>query len=260
MATVATIQAKIDKGRGKAGTILGQTFDVYRLNPKSTGSIIQASNLVISGYKAYVKHDTHRLETESNVIVKAVPRFIFTSDSRQIQLGDVFVERTDAFRHELPSLTDGNIFTFAYFRPIRRLGFVSTPISGQVSRAKNNPNSIDSGLVPYGGMSKGLEQVLILKNGYYSWGLYGGTQPPAVIPMSIQATSGKGELPRPNLRLPTDVKRQTWDVYFAMLPGYIPTESHIVTGANGDRYFMQTPTFNSVGFVGVQSVCEKLRV
>ena len=109
-------------------------------------------------------------------------------------------------------------------------------------------------------MSKGLEQVLILKNGYYSWGLYGGTQPPAVIPMSIQATAGKGELPRPDLRLPTDVKRQTWDVYFAMLPGYIPTESHIVTGANGDRYFMQTPTFNSVGFVGTQAVCEKLRV
>ena len=148
MANVRSIQSKIDKGRGKAGTILGQTFDVYRLNAKSTGSIIQPSNLVISGYKAYVKHDARRLETESNIIVKAVPRFIFTGDSSRIQLGDVFVERTDPFRTELPTPTDGNIFTFAYIRPIRRLGFVSTPISGQVSRAKNNPSGIDSGRYP----------------------------------------------------------------------------------------------------------------
>ena len=258
--SLAQIQAAIDKGRGKAATVLGQTFNVYRLNSYSTGSIIQPSNLVIPGFRAYVKHDSKRIEIESNVIVKAVPRFSFTCDSTNIQLGDVFVERADSFRHEVSTPYDGNIFTFAYFRPIRRYVMVSTPISGQISRARNNPNSVDSGQVPWGAMSKSLEQVLILRNGYYSWEAYGGSQSPAVIPMAIQATAGKGELPEPKLRLPTDVKRQTWDIYCGLLPGYIPTESHIVTGANGDRYYIQTPAFNAVGFVGVQAICEKLRV
>lgn len=259
MGGLAGTQAIMDAGRRLAANKVGQTFDVYRLNATSTGSLVQPSNLVISGYRAFIGREEKQIETEANVIVK-VPRFVFTSDSSVLQLGDVLVERGDAFRAEENKPYDGNMFTFAYFRPLKRLVMFQTPIYGQLSRARNNPNGIDSGLVAYGAMSKPLEQYLTLNNGFYSWAPYGSSLTPTVIPMGIIALRSKGELPPPPDRLPTDVKRQTWDVVHFLLPGVTIVESYIYTGASGDRYFVQTPFVGYVGLVAQQNVAEKLRV
>ena len=260
MAGLGGVFNAINKANALAASKVGQYFDVYRLIPGvSSGSLVQSGNKVISGFRAIVGREEKKLETEANIIIK-VPRFILTCDATNLLIGDVLVERGDSFRADENKPYDGNMWTFAYIRPLKRYVFVQTPVNGQISRARNNPNATDSGLVAYGAMSKGLEQVLILQNGSYQWAPYGSASTPAVIPMGIIATSSRGELPEAKLRLPTDVARQSWDVYCSLLPGYIPMESHIVTGANGDRYYIRTPFMQQIGFQGLQLNCEKLRV
>lgn len=250
----------MDAGRRMAAAKVGQGFDVYRLIPGvSTGSIIQSGNLAIANFRGFIGRDEKSIETEANVIVK-VPRFVFVSDSSVLQVGDVLVERGDSFRADENKPYDGNMFTFCYYRPLKRLVFFQTPIYGQVTRARNNPTGIVSGMVAYGAMSKPLEQYLILTNGQYSWAPYGSTTTPAVIPMGIVPHESRGELPPPTQRLPTDVKRQRWDIAHALLPGITLVESHIYTGATGDRYFIQTPFAGFVGLIGQQNITEKLRV
>jgi len=256
MPDIGDIQAKIDYGRGRAAEFIGQSYDVYRLNASSTGSLIQMSNRVFSYFKMQIKRDESKENTESNVIIK-VPRFRAICNGGLLQIGDVLVERGSLTRPDETKPYSGNMFTFAYFRPIRRYIMMQTPISGQISRANNDPASTNSGRVAYGTMAKPLEQVLTLVNGLYAWSSTGA---PAGIPIGLIATSKAGSLPPPDRRLPTDVPRQSWDVYCPALPGVALVESHIITAANGDRYFVRTPFIQYIGLQGWQMNCEKLRV
>ena len=254
MATITTIQSKINKGLQKVGSITGQTYLVYRLNPKSTGSLVQPSNL-IGTYKASF-HRTHsRKNIEANVITK-VPMFEAYVDPSQLKVGDLFVESANQ------KYQDGSAFTLAYFRPLRynesqSIIFFQTAIPATLTRSEPNPAHVVSGAAPYQAMNKSKEQVLVLNNGAYSWSSNGM---PTAVYLGLSATSSQGSMPRPELRLPTDVPRQTWDIYFPLLPGVQIFERDIVNAANGDRYAVSIPFVAYVGLQGWQIVAQKIRV
>jgi len=250
VARIESIQPKINKGFGKVGSILGQTFNVYRLNAKSTGSLAQPSNLIAQNIKMVVRTWTSHLDREAHYII-AVPLFKGSFDPTRFRIGDLFVE--DATQR----YTDGTAFTYAYFRPLRTFLLVHTPIPATITRSEPNPAKLTTGLVPYQGMNKSREQILVLNNGNFSWAASGF---PASVYLGLQSTNKQGELPRPDLRLPTDVPRQSWHVYTPLLPGVQLMESDIVNAANGDRYFISVPFVQSVGLQGWQLVCQKLRV
>lgn len=248
MAGLPGIQAAIDKGRGAAAAKTGQTYNVYRLTGTSTGQQVQPSNLVYTNFKASFKRISSLEDTEANMIIK-VPIFRGLCDMSKLQIGDVLVE--NGFRG------DGSAFTVAYERPLRQYVFMHTPLPVTITRPENNPNKVDSGIVPYSGMMKRFEMNLVLNNGMYS---FASTGTPAAVYIGLQAHESRGDLPSPNLRLATDVKRQRWDVYTPVLLGVQLMEMDIVNAANGDRYYIQTPFSQTIGLQGWQLITEKLRV
>ena len=250
MGGLAGIQAAINKGRGAAGIATGQRYSVYRLNNQSTGSLVQPSNLVIGNFPASMKRYSLHEDIETNYFIK-VPTFRGLCDASQLQIGDVLVEQGFG--------SDGGAFTFAYNRQLRAFVFVQTPIPATLTRSEPNPLHVDKGRVPYSGMNKGTEQTLALINGNYSF-KPSGVYPPAAVYLGLVALASRGEQPRPALKLPTDVPRQSWDVYCHLLPGTVLIESDIVNAANGDRYYIRTSYLQYVGLHGIMLSCEKLRV
>jgi hypothetical protein len=258
MAGLAGVQVAIDKGRGAAAAKIGQSYSVYRLNSSSTGQLAQPSNLVYSDFRMSPMRWTNHEDTEVNMIVK-VPYFRGFFQGAQLQLGDLLVENPKSATNGATIRSDQGAFTFAYSRPLRQFIFVATPLPITLTRSEDNPAALTSGRAPYMGMNKGTEQTLALINGQYSFktaGLY----PQAVIYVGLQGNARGGEVPRPDLRLPTEVKRQEWFAYHWELPGCQLVESDIINAANGDRYYIRFPFVQYVGFQGWQHICEKLRV
>lgn len=227
---IQRIQAKVDRGMGKAASIYGTTYDVYRLSAKSSPTgVVTAASLIASNVAAEFDKLTRKADIEIESTVRAL---FFTADlnTQPFKPGDVFVQRADAYRY------DRGVFTMAANRPMpHEPVFVATPIYATLTRPESNPQHVDSGIAPQSVPIKAYEWPLTLTNGFFSF-LQAGT--PVSVPVGFVMGRAR-DYPRTDTSdgmLYDDTRRQIWDVFVPLLPGQPLIPRDIITGASGDRY------------------------
>jgi hypothetical protein len=258
--SVARLDAKIQRGRGKIASKFGQTFDVYRLGPNSGGvGIVSASSLFASNVAAEFERFSKKDEIEVEPPIKGL-YFTASFNALRFQPGDVFVQRQDSYRY------DGAVYTLGATRPAPRLPFfASTPIYATLSRPDANPQRVRSGLAPFSGQAKEYEWPLILLPGQptasyaFVYTLTVG-QVPATVPVYLGPQIRPGRLPSVDVRLPDDVPEQLYDAYLPVMPGVMLTENDVITGSTGDRFRIYKPFPVLTGAHGQYCVLSKKRV
>ena len=257
MTRIARIQRKVDRGNHKAASIYGQTYDVYRLGPKtSTSGIITTSSLIASNVACSFEKLSSKTDVEIESIVKTL---LFTADLslQKFQPGDVFVQRTDAYRY------DRSIFTMISARPMPHVPiFAATPIYATFTRPESNPAHIDSGIVPQSVPIKGQEWPLTLTVAYgvpsFSFQRTGS---PVTVPVGMMMDRLR-DMPRSDSsdgQLHDDTRRQTWYMFIPLLPGQPLIPRDIVTGGSGDRYELTGVQASYASFFGQLVSVQRIR-
>ncbi len=251
--SIARIDRKIQRGRGKASKKLGQTYDVRRLTPVTNGSI-SSNPRVLTAFAARVFKTTSKAVIENETFALQV--FVATCDNRKLLVGDLLTETGY-------EATANDVFTVAQIRPTFETLLVRTeancsitnprPHAGQSSQ---QPSSGSSAMSGYGGTDDASEWVLELVDGFY-----GFTNTPGATPASVQC--GLTPLNRlkdgNDLGTPTDLPRAHYVVYVPNLPGQPLDTYHRIKFPNGDKYeILSFVNSESAGFQGYVCICEKV--
>lgn len=253
---IQRIQAKVDRGNGKAASIYGQTYDVYRLSAKSAPTgVVTAASLIASS----VAVSFEKLTAKADVEIESSARALFFTGVLNLgpfQPGDVFVQRTDAYRY------DRGVFTLASARPMPHGPvFVSTPIYATLSRPESNPQHIDSGIAPQSVPIKEHEWPLTLTPGTASPYAFLQVGTPVTVPIGM-VMGRLRDYPRTDSsdgQLYDDTRRQTWDVFAPQLPGQPLIPRDIVTGSTGDRYEITGIQSSYASFFGQLLTVQRIR-
>jgi hypothetical protein len=243
---VQGIQAQIDLARGIAASVIGQLYDVYRLNPKSTGAIVSPSNLVIGNFPVKMTRNTQSLADEQAKIYELVYQGL--CDVSRLRIGDILVEK--GFR------SDPGKFILAQERPLKPYMFVRVEINGAVTRQSAISAEPLLGLGPYQATTKAYESVAQLRNGMFAY-VQGGS--PAQIPIGIQIDRRMGQTPR-GFKLPTVNKLEEVSAYVPLLPGLQIQPTDMLADANGNRYLVHAVQIYTAGLVGYLIKAQKLLI
>lgn len=228
---IERIQRKVDRGNGKAASIYGLTYEVYRLGPTtSSGGIIGPTSLIANEVNAEFSKLSGKADVEIESIAKAL-LFTATLNTQQFEPGDVFVQRTDAYRY------DRSVFTLVSNRSMpHEPVFAATPIFATFSRPESNPQHIDAGIAPQSVAIKAHEWPLTLSGNLYSFQQTGS---PVTVPIGMVMDRLR-DFTRADTSadavLYDDTRRQTWYLFAPLLPGQPLILRDIVTGSSGDRY------------------------
>lgn len=245
---VKIIDRAIQQARGAAASVLGQTYDVYRLT-NQTGQVVQGTPLY-TNFPAR-KLDPMRKSVENTVFdIQVYP---FTCDNTYLQIGDILVENGYG--------SDAGMYVYAQGRPTDPNFFVRVEQSATVTRpttpaslAPLNPNA-PTQIKSYVGVTKTTEQSLILTNGHYSFSTSGVS---AMVPFGLQPLNKMREMP-PS-KLPTDTKREQFLGFLPLLGIIIEENDVISSGAAGDRYRIEQNYISEFGLKGQILILQKLTV
>lgn len=243
---VQRFQVLIDRARGQAASIIGQIYNVYRLNTKSTGAIVAAKNLVVANFPVKISRNTEHIGDESPKLYELVYQGL--CDVGKLQIGDILVEI--GFRN------DRGMFVLAQERPLKPYMFVRVEINGAVTRQSAISAEPVLGVGPYQSTTKAYESVATLSNGRYAY-VQGGT--PAQIPIGIQVDRRMGQFPR-GFKLPTVNKLEEVSAYVPLLPGLQIQPTDMLADANGNRYLIHAVQVYTSGLQGYLCKCQKLLV
>lgn len=227
--TMPLIDFAIQKSRGAAASVLGQTYNVYRLSDTTTGSIFDQAP-VYSGFPMRVAKAS-RMKVEGETFALQV--FEGLCDNMVLELGDVLVET--GYQEE-----EGNQFIFAQRRPTRESIFVRAESSVSITRPRPYGGQAGqqpgSGVIPapgYMGVSKASEWVLTLTNGSYTF-----TNSPnavaAAVPAGLVQLNRIRDGRKPDL--PSLLYREHFIVYLPLIPGEQINELDAFNFPNQDRY------------------------
>jgi hypothetical protein len=270
----AYIDGKVQYGKGRAASVLGQTYNVFR-NPTNTTNLpspningsLTSSPPVLALYQAYVSRTTSKKLLENTVFDILV--YEAKCDNRQLVIQDVLVQ--SGYEN------DGSVFTYAQRRPVPPYAslFVRTestctitrpyPISGQ---AAQQPTAGPREVKGWGGVTKQGEQFLTLVDGAYSFVGADDINPvtdlpylPATIYCGLQPSAKISDTPKASAAgaIPTTLYRERFGIYIPDLPGVVLNELDRVNGPNNDRFeIMLYHNSDTVGLTGYVTVCEKL--
>lgn len=243
---VQPYQRIIDNARGIAASFVGQIYDVYRLNKRSNGAIVSASNRIIASFPCKMTRNTVALADEQAKIYELVYQGL--CDVSKLQIGDVLVET--GFR------SDRGMFVLAQERPLKPYMFVRVEINGAITRQSAVQAEPLLGRGPYQGTSKGYESVAQLSNGMYAY-VHNGT--PAQIPIGIQIDRRMGQQPR-GFKLPTANKLEETSCYVPFLPGLQIQPTDMLADANGNRYLVHGIQAYTSGLQGYLLKAQKLLI
>lgn len=275
---IARIQRKVDRGNAKAASIYGNVYDVYRLGQKtSTSGIFTATSLIAANINAEFSKLTSKADVEIESIVKSL-LFTATLNTQPYQPGDLFVQRTDAYRY------DRSVFTLAANRSMpHEPVFVATPINATFTRPESNPDHVDSGIVPQSVPMKAYEWPLTLgvqllasddigaadTVGYADLGQI--TNPPlyafqrngvpVTVPVGMMMDRLR-DMPKSDSSdgaLYDDTRRQTWYVFAPLMAGQPLIPRDILTGSNGDRYELTGVQASYASFFGQLLSVQRIR-
>lgn len=245
------IDAKIQRGRGKAARWLGYPFDVYRLSPKVSGQIV-SGNPVFSGFKSSLTRWKSSKDIENQVFDALT--FDAECDNRKLEIGDVLV-RT-GYR------SDGAMFVVGDMRPLKHTILIRCEQSATITRPTTPASNavLNTGkptqIKQHVGVTKTTEQSLILTNGSYSFSATGSS---AMVPFGLQPLNKLREMPES--KLPTDTKRESFVGFLPLLPGVILEENDVISsGASGDRFRIEQNYIAEHGLQGQVLLLQKLTV
>lgn len=252
---IAYIDGKIQYGRGKAASVLGQTYNVYRLLPTTSVSVL-AQNPLYANWPARIRRTTDVKAIEDQIFKLLVFRATF--NSLNFLVGDVMQETGYKAQAE-------GVYVFVQSRPTRESLWMRaesnctisrpTPTAGQAAQLPASGALIARG---YGGYVKDTEWPLTLTNGRYAFTDIPGMSP-ATIPVGIQQELRVADSREP--KFPVTAYRERFLIFIPPTPGEEINEMDRVNAGNGDRYqiasILQTA---SVGVSGWICIAERLGV
>lgn len=236
---IAEIDEAIQEGRGAAASVLGQTYNVFRLGPTSNVSVISGTP-VYTDYPVRIRKSTKVAIENASFDLLA---FTSTTDNRFLQIGDFLVE--SGYEAE-----EGNVFVVAQIRPTRETIIVRVESASAIQRptpyggsAAEQPVTPGQCIVAdgYGGITPFNREQLSLTNGVYAFFQPGAIDPrtkqPAVqasVPIGIQPRSRTRDRREPDL--PTRIAESEFYMYVPQLPGVEIVEMDVIKAAHEDNY------------------------
>jgi hypothetical protein len=249
---VAYIDGKVQYGKGRAASVLGQTYNLWRLSDKSNGS-------VISGKPLFANVPLYLEKTSKSIVENQIFDLIAYEgviDNRRLQKQDIFVETG----YE----TDFGTYIFAQRRPVppyksifmraETYCFITRPYTAAGAVAQQPPSGV---LVQpaYGGTTKGIEKYLTLNDGLYTFSEEAVAG--ASIPCGIQPLNRVRDGSIPNVA--TKQYRTHHLVYVPLIPGEQLNEQDRINASASDRYeIMEVHSTDETGLSGYICIVEKL--
>lgn len=258
LGTMPQIDAAVQIGSGVAGAVVGQPFQVRRLDANTNVSV-SSNQPIFSNYPASLEKTTKiRIENASFDLLC----YEVDCDNRQLEYFDELTET--GYR-----AIQQDVFVFAQYRPpfgetiwVRCESNIAitrpVPSAGQ---AAQQPASGWRRTPGYGGVQKTGEYVLTLNNGVYSFSGSPGATPAGVV-AGLQATPRMKDAVRGSAagKMPTALYREEFFVYLPLLPGEQISElDRLNFSALGDRYEVAIVfTTELTGLAGYVLKVEKL--
>jgi hypothetical protein len=256
MTQISDLDQIVQLGNGIAADIYGQTYDVYRITPKTSGSQI-AGAPVIRALTMSLERTTSKRILESSLF--DLISYIGTVDNRRLALGDLCVENG----YESP----GGAYCFAQRRPfVGESIFVRCESPSAIERpyptaggVEEQPTSGWTAPADYAAETMEGRMRLVLVNGLYEF--VAASDPLAITPASVPI----GLAPEKRVRdghkpaLPTTLPRTFFQCYIPPLPGVQIVEHDVIKTLNADQFEVQE-IFNTepVGLVGTFALIEKI--
>lgn len=250
--TLPRFDRVIQRGRGVAASLLGQTYNVYRLTGSTDNSVISGTP-ALTNFPARIRK-APKLALENNTF--DLETFAFTCDNTWLDKQDVLVEQG----YE----NDAGIWVFAQERPTREtvcvraetLCFISRPYTAAGAVAQQ-PSSGTSVSTSWGGTHKGIEKYLTLTGGIYSFSETASAG--ASVPCGIQPLNRVRDGSKP--KVPTVQYRTHHLIYVPLLPGEQLNEQDRINASASDRYeVMEVHSTDMTGLSGYICIAEKLAV
>ena len=177
--TMPSIDQAIQIGRGVAGAVVGQPFNVHRLTDTTNHGILNGQPL-LTNFPAIARKTTSKKLIENSTFDIQV--FDFTVDNRPLKIGDALV--TEGYH------SDGGVFYYVQDRPIGQSLFIRAEANISISRpttragaAIEQPESGAVAMPNYGGTYRAGEQILTLTGGMFSFSLASGATQPSKHPL-----------------------------------------------------------------------------
>jgi hypothetical protein len=259
--TLVGINRAVQIGRGVASALLGQTYDIRRLDNATNGSI--SNNTPI--YPSFPASIKRVAKTKAENEIFNLLAFEATCNNLDLEIGDLCTETGFG--------EDGGVFYVAQKRPLRETIWIRAesainitrpiPTAGAVSQQPTSGWQVaPSGT--WSGIAKNTEEVLTLTNGLYSFStapgaspavVYAGLQPPKTMLKETQNPKIPGVG-----KLATLLDIETFVIYLPLLPGEEVSEyDRIAFSQIGDRYEVhQVFTTAKTGIAGYIIVAAKL--
>lgn len=264
MVDYASVQDKIDYGKGKAGDKLGQPYTAYRLTSAATGDFPGGWFTVQTNIPILRRRINERL-IESALEYSGTLWYSITADMTDFLLNDVFVCTDPAYS---PGISYGpgataieggsqyelNAFSFAWHQPINKAVGARLDRRCQILRPLGAPDRMPDGGFAWR-QANDASMPLVLNGGVYSF-----SNPRSVgnwIPVGLASTArpGKGDNFPPEF--PGMVGFSRYYAFLPNLPGYQPTEGDRLITEDGARYVVHNPYRQEEGVVGQQLVMER---
>jgi hypothetical protein len=260
--SVKQIDFAIQSGRAAAASVIGQTYDIRRLDANTNGSISN-NEPVLPAFPASIQ----RLpKTKAENEIFGLLAYKATCTNLVLAIGDLCTETGYG--------QDGGVFYVAQKRPLRETIWMRAESAINITRPQPTAGAVSQQPQPsqgwvvaesgtWSGIAKDTEEVLTLTNGLYSFSsdpaaspavVYAGLQPrPIVKPGTEPKLPGVG-------KLATTLDIETFVIYLPLLPGEEVSEyDRIAFSQIGDRYEVHLVfTTADTGLAGYIIVATKL--
>lgn len=251
--TNVAIDQAIQRGRGAAASVLGQTYSVYRLSNQN-GS-------VITGTPLYTEFPLRLIQAAQKVAIEntAFQLMVFEGivDNRALVKGDILKEtgyENDAafwiFAQERP--TGISVFVRA-----ETTAYISRPytLSGAVDEQPGSGDPFAKAMADYGGTHIEIEKPLVLASGMYTFSevdTRGASVQVGIQPMN---RIRNGSEPK----VPTRQYRTHHLIYVPNTPGEAIEPQDRINASIGDRYeIMETHNTSPSGLTGNICIAERM--
>lgn len=266
-----TVQLKIDRGRGRAGWVLGVPINPYRVQDNAATNYLDSANLLTQPIRIGKRSiSSHELETPDQMHTLfyelLLDAGIPSMGAYHYEVGDVFVENDPYYgmgATETEFVEDQFEATcLAYHGPpghpcvgarLDRLANIYRPAA--------NPTTDSIGPYLNETVGAGAELPLVLSGGEFSFGVNGAT--PAAIPVGVTTyTRAFGDIFR---GVPSTTRTIHYFFYVPPLPGVelregdrILIDGSSIAQSSAGRYVIQGPWVQYAGISGYQLICERM--
>lgn len=251
MSRIKQLDQLLQRAKGKAANVYGQSYDLYRLSNQTPATgVLNGVALQYSVPMSLKKAQKTVIEGESFSIL-VMDGMV---DNRNLQLGDLLVEQG------YEAATNG-VYAVAQIRPLRPTLMVRCEQTANLKRpipaggnANQMPTSGASFNSNYGGYTASTIEYATVTNGAYSFVTTGDV---ASIPINITPTQRLKEMRQPQLA--TQLDNQQFLGYVPAFAGLDIRETDYFVLPNGDKYeVVQIYNPENVGFSGFTMILEQM--